>query len=189
MDWNQIRKQGFIEVLEVRYDISHLRVFSFQFTIPATESQPEINGEMEVKFSSHCVSIGPKKAEEFDFKAIGHDQMIVDGTGIKRRFCPDRYALSHQLRDVIRSLPNGRGCFFAGRENWITVEVLGTGGEQQFYDIYFKLHRKSDKKLFLYLESAFIRDKRKRIGKRKKIGSRVLIGKTLRHEPINPPPQ
>lgn len=189
MDWNQIRKQGFIDVSGARYDITHLRVFRFKFSIPATDSRPEIKAEMEVKFSSHCVSIGPKRNEEFDFDQIGADHLIVDGTGIKRRFCPDRYHLSHQLRDIIRSLPEGRKCFFNRRENWITVEVLGAGRTQQFYDIYFKLHRKPTNYLVLYLESAFIRDKGRSIAKRKTIGSKVLLGKTLRGEPIFPPPK
>ncbi len=189
MDWNQIKKQGFIDVSGARYDITHLRVFRFKFSIPATDSRPEIQAEMEVKFSSHCVSIGPKKNENFDFEKIGADHMIVDGSGIKRRFCPDRHELSHQLRDIIKSLPDGKKCYFTGRENWITVEVFGAGGTQRFYDIYFKLKRKPANDLFMYLESAFIRDQGKRISKRKTIGSRVLLGKTLRGEPIKPPPR
>ena len=188
MDWNEIRKQGYVEVSGTRYDISHLRVFGFKFSIPATDSRPEINAEMEVKFSSHCISIGPKKNEKFDFDKIGADYMIVDGTGIERRFCPDRHDLSLRLRDIIKSLPKGKKCYFTGRENWITVEVLGAGGTQEFYDIYFKLRRKSANNIFMYLESAFIRDKGKIIGRRKTIGSKVLLGKTLRGERILPPP-
>ena len=114
--------------------------------------------------------------------------MIVDGSGIKRRFCSDRYELSLRLRDVIKSLPDGKKCYFTGRANWITVEVLGAGKEQRFYDIYFKLKRKPSNFLFMYLESAFIRDKGKNIAKRKTIGSKVLIGKTLRGESIGSPP-
>ena len=188
MDWNEIRKRGYIEVSGARYDIRHLRVFRFGFSITATSSRPEIDADMEVKFSSHCVSIGPKKNEKFDFEKIGADYMIVDGSGIKRQFCPDRYELSHRLRDIIKSLPGGRKCYFTGRKNWITVEILGAGGTQKFYDIYFKLKRKPSNYLFMYLESAFIRDTGKSMGKRKTIGSKVLLGKTLRGEPIVPPP-
>ncbi len=194
MDWNELRKQGYIEISGKRYDLSHFRVFSFQFNIPATSSYPEVNGEIEVKFSSHCVSVGPRRSEDFDFDKIGVDQMIMDGTGIKRCFCPDRHTLSHGLRDIIRSLPDGRQCYFTGHENWVTVEVLGAGRIQQFYDIFFKLRRKSDHELFMYVESAFVRSESKRHtrpkrnNKRRKIGSRLLLSKTLRGEPIMPPP-
>lgn len=189
MDWNDLRKRGYIEVSGTRYDICHLRVFGFHFSIPAFGNKPEINGFMEVKFSCHCVSLGPKRNEVFDFEKIGKDQLIVDGSGFERRFCPERYEHSLQLRNIIRSLPEGRKCYFTGQENWIIVEVLGAGGTQQFYDIYFKLRRNSPNNLFMYLESAYIRYKNKSVPKRKTMGSKVLLGKTLRGEPIVSPPR
>lgn len=173
--------------------MSHLQDTRFQFTIAETSECPEIQASMLIQFGSHCVSIGPPMGKVFDFAKLGSDSKIIDGRGIERCFCPDRHNLSKNLPDIIRSLPEGRKCYFTGQDNWLTVEVLGPGGVHQFYEVFFNVRRMSSNAVRIYVESAYIRTEDRKnnqprgFRKRDKIGSKNLLIKTLRREPIRRP--
>ena len=195
MNWRQLRNNGQIVVEGKSYDLSHLQDAQFAFTIAETAECPKIRASMLMQFGSHCVSIGPPMAKPFDFIRIGDDSKIIDGRGIERCFCPDRYSLSKNLPDIIRSLPEGRKCYFTGRDNWLTVELLGPGGVPQFYEVFFDVRRMSSNAVRIYVESSYVRTEDKKdnqpkgFRKRDKIGSKNLLIKTLRREPIRRPKQ
>jgi len=193
LNWRRIRNSGQIVVEGKTYDVSHLQDTRFQFTIAETSECPEIQASMLMQFGSHCVSLGPPMNKAFDFTRIGTDSKIIDGRGIERCFCPDRYNLSINLPDIIRSLPEGRRCYFTGQDNWLTMEVLGPDGVGQFYEVFFNVRRMSSNAVRIYVESAYVRTENRRgnqpsgFRKRDKIGSKNLLIKTLRREPIRRP--
>jgi len=191
--WPQVRNSGQISVEGVSYDLSHLQDEEFDFTIAETAECPEIKASILMQFGSHCVSVGPPMGNTFDFTRIGTDSKIIDGRGIERRFCPDRHNLSSRLPEIIKSLPEGRKCYFTGRDNWLTADILGPGGVHQFYEVFFDVRRMSSNSLRIYVESAYVRSEDRMSNqprgfrKRDKIGSKNLLIKKLRREPIRRP--
>lgn len=105
MDWSITKQAGHKRVGNENYDLRHLRDTTFSFTIPATKRYSELNAEMLVQYSSHCISFGPAHGERFDFSVVGRDRLIVDARGNERCFCPDRFAWSKHLPDIIRVAP------------------------------------------------------------------------------------
>ena len=139
MQWNAIKKAGRITIDGRDHDLQHLQDSEFPFEIPATNRHPEINVGMLVQYGSHCVSRGPRHGEQFDFVDLGHDRLIVDEKGNERCFSLDRYEWSMNLPVIIESLPSERPCFFTNRENWLSIEILDSEGEEQVYEVYFRL--------------------------------------------------
>lgn len=194
MHWKEIKMAGFKEVDGQSHDVTHLKDVIYQFTIPATSSHPETSFETLVQYSSHCVSWGPKMGEDIDFNTHGYDRRIVDEKGIHRCFCDKRYALSHNLPRIMLSLPD-RTCFFTGRDNWLTIEIVMPDGQRKEYEVFFNVTRQSTNMLRVYVESAYIRDseyeglKPNKAGRRDKVGGKTLLSKKLRKEPIRQPPR
>lgn len=195
MDWWRLKNQGYIEIDGTRYDLGHLEKFEFPFSIPATGRLPRVTGNVIVRFSCHCISAGAQHGQTLDFNQIGQEFKIVENDGRERRFSLSRYALSHQLLDIVHSLPGGRDCFFNGREKWVTVKVQNKGGEIVDYQMYFSLRYASSNTLLLFVESAFIPERnrqvvrRRRMKRRGKVRGSTLFAKTLRRESIISPPR
>lgn len=115
------------------YDLSHLDPFQFEANSVKVPRPLRIN----VRFTTHCFS------EAFDPARHSADEpAIMDGQR-RRAFCPDRYALSPRLPDLIRRLanPGARVHETAARRNWMygaTVEIPVAGTR---YQIFFELRR------------------------------------------------
>ena len=195
MQWNAIKEAGQISIDGRDHDLQHLQDSEFPFEIPATRGYPEINAGMLVQYSSHCVSTGPPKGEQFNFADLGHDRLIVDEKGNERCFSADRYEWSLNLPAVIQSLPSGRWCYFTNRGNWLSIEILDLIGGQQDYEVYFNLTWQSRNFLRLYVESAYVRTgenpsrRPSDVRRKDRIRGRVLLAKRLRGEPIRRPRQ
>ena len=192
MEWRFIKRAGKKTIDGDDYDLSHLQDSVYAFTIAATKGYPEINAEMLIQYSSHCVSIGPARGELFDFAALGQDRLILDDRGNERRFCTARYTWSKRLPDIIRSLSGNRICYFTGHQNWLSIEILDSQGMSQGYEVFFNLTRQSNKYLRVYVESAYVRTENniRRPGsfrKEAKVRGRVLLAKKLRNQPISRP--
>ena len=108
MRWIRYLRQGFIEVAGDRYDLTHMRGPTFELAIAATPRYPALMLRIEVEFTSHCVSFGPKDGEVLDFDALGQDRRILDHRDVPRAFCFDRYRWSLSLPDLVRTLEIGR---------------------------------------------------------------------------------
>ena len=195
MEWRLIKRAGKKAINGDNYDLSHLQDSVYAFTIAATKGYPEINAEMLIQYSSHCVSIGPARGTRFDFEALGHDRLILDDRGNERCFCADRYTWSKHLPDIIRSLPGDRMCYFTGHENWLSIEILDPQGVSQVYEVFFNLTRRGNKFLRVYVESAYVRTAENEIRqpsgfrKKAKVRGKVLLAKKLRNQPISKPEQ
>lgn len=193
MEWHLIKQAGCKIVGNHDYDLTHLQDSTFEFTIAATKSYSEINASMLIQYSSHCVSLGPARGEQFDFAELGNDRLIIDERGNERCFSADRCYWSSNLPDIIRSLPTERLCFFTGHENWLSIEILDPQGAHQIYEVFFNLTRQSSNFLKVYVESAYVRTagneiRRPGAFKRKaKIRGKVLLAKKLRHQSITRP--
>ena len=193
MEWRDIKQAGNSSIDGDDYDLSHLQDSVYAFTIAATAGCPELSGEMLIQYSSHCISIGPAHGDEFDFSVLGRDRLVLDDRGNERCFCPDRYTWSKNLPDIIRSLPSDRMCYFTGRENWLSIEILDPQGLSLVYEVFFNLTRQGNKFLRVYVESAYVRTAENEIRrpsdfrKEAKIRGKVLLAKKLRNQPISRP--
>ena len=193
MEWRFIKRAGKKTIDGDDYDLSHLQDSVYPFTIAATKGYPEINAEMLIQYSSHCVSIGPARGERFDFAALGQDRLILDDRGNQRCFSTARYTWSKRLPDIIRSLPGDRICYFTGHQNWLSIEILDLQSVRQVYEVFFNLTRQGNKYLRVYVESAYVRTAENNIRwpssfrKEAKVRGRVLLAKKLRNQPISRP--
>lgn len=195
MDWNLIKKAGCKSVGGIDYDLSHLKDFEVEFEIAATKKHSEITAKMLIQYSSHCVSVGPPRGKPFNFGELGEDHLVIDDRGNKRRFCSERYEWSKHLPDIIQSLPGDRRCFFTGRKNWLSIEILNSSEVPQTrkYEVFFNLRRKSSNFLRVYVESGYVRAADDEVHRphdfrrRDKVRGKILLAKTLRKEPINRP--
>jgi hypothetical protein len=155
--WFRYLQQGHIEVARQRYDLSHLRGRTVALAIFATARYPSVQLSIEVEFTSHCVSFGPKADKVLDFNSLGFDRRIVDHRGVERAFCFDRYRWSLSLPELVRSL-NVEYCNFTGWGNWLVVRLLDDRGRLRDYEIYFQLRRHGANTLRMVIESAYIRE-------------------------------
>ena len=193
MEWRFIKRAGKKTIDGDDYDLSHLQDSVYAFTIAATKGYPEINAEMLIQYSSHCVSIGPARGERFDFEALGQDRLILDDRGNERCFCTARYTWSKRLPDIIRSLPGDRICYFTGHQNWLSIEILDPQSVRQVYEVFFNLTRQGNKYLRVYVESAYVRTAENNIRRpssfRKEAKARgsVLLAKKLRNQSVSRP--
>lgn len=154
MTWRHINFQ------RQRYDLSHLRDFSFYLIQEASAGKPERQYGIDVMFSWHCFT---RTAEE------GDSEILMRGRE-QRSFCHERYSHTHRLPEIIKTLDK-RHCRNTGRGNYLTVEFVEDDGTRLEYEVYFTLTKPGKKKnLKLHVESAYIRhkpdvyrDKKKRI--------------------------
>ena len=191
--WENFKRIGYIEIGGNQIDLSHLSDKIYQFTIEASGNYPEINASMLVQYGSHCVSWGPRHGEVIDFTVHGDERRIIDGNDIHRCFCENRYQWSKNLPNIFSTLVD-RHCFFTGRQNWLTIEILDPSGEHLEYEVFFRITRQSTHMLRVYVESAYVRNSshlrsrpmpRRR---RDKVRAKVLLAKRLRGEALRPPP-
>jgi len=156
MRWGRYLTQGFIDVGSVRYYLTHMRGSTFELTIAETPRYPALVLRIEVEFTSHCVSFGPKEYEALDFDALGHDRRIFDHRDVARAFCFDRYRWSLALPELVRDL-DGHYCNFTGQGNWLVLRTMDDQGRQVNYEIYFRLRRQAEHALRMVIESAYVR--------------------------------
>lgn len=139
---NHLNYQG------TRYDLKHLKDFTFDLIQPAADKKPERKYNIKARFSWHCFTRSP----ETDDTGI-----MTNADGEQRCFCLDRYKHSHRLPDIITDLAN-RYCQTTGHGNFITVEIIEEDGTKQDYEIYFNVRKPaSGKHLELFVETAFVR--------------------------------
>ncbi|MBB5217318.1 hypothetical protein [Parapusillimonas granuli] len=191
MKWVSCISQGFIEVSGQRYDLSHMRGPTFELAIAATARFPALTLRIEVEFTSHCVSFGPKEGETLDFDALGQDRRILDHRQVARAFCFDRYRWSLSLPTLVRTL-DGHFCNFTGQGNWLVIRAIDDQGREVDYEIYFRLRRHDKDALRMVVESAYVRA----LGtpgpgvphdRKGRIRFQVMAAKVFRGEPLRDP--
>ncbi len=157
------------------YSFIHLAPFKFNVAIPAEGKNAGLSFVLEVKFSTHCVSA----------ETVNHPSKLFLDEGAKERyFCLQRYKLSHELPEIIKSLQN-RSCHHAKNRNYVTVEILDPGGKKKNYHVFFSVRRQPHSVL-VFVESGYIPSSYER-PKGGKIGGKVLLSNTYRRKRIARP--
>lgn len=147
-----------------------------------TDARPKGVG-IYVQFSSHCYT------ETHDPDRHGKDVHTVWDRQTLRAFCPERYALSKALPELIGKLP-GSKVFQTYETNYLKLgeRADGKAGE---YRAYFNLKPANgikDAELRLYVESAYAPTPAKiaaqPVYKLQKVRFTVLVDKTLKGEAV-----
>lgn len=132
VNWNEglMRWAPHVDDSGRAYPLTHLHPFRYQLSIGESETV-----DIRVAFAMHCFTraVAPGDAPS---------QLYRDEREI-RTFCPDRYALSPRLPDIIRALPT-RKCEFARQENYVTIDLAPAGGVAARYGVFFNVMRKKD---------------------------------------------
>lgn len=191
MQWIRYLRQGFIDVACTRYDLTHMRGPVFELAIAATTRYLALTLRIEVEFTSHCVSFGPKPGETLDFDVLGHDRLILDHRAVARAFCFNRYRWSLSLPALVQTL-NDHYCNFTGHGNWLVIRSIDDQGQAVDYEIYFRLRRHEGNTLRMVVESAYVRlagtpgpgVPHERKGR---VRFQVMAAKVFRGEPVRDP--
>lgn len=191
--WQDHLSTGHITVSGQNRCLKHLLPHSHSIIIKGRDREPDTELQLNIEYSSHCVSTGPSQGQHIDFDTIGHDHLIVDHRSVYRAFHQSRYKLSSLLPVIIKSLDQ-RQCLFTGHSNWLTLEGQQLGyPEGTVYEVYFNIRRQSLQALNLHIESAYIRDPAYQAGqpvnfkRYEKIKGWLLLLKKARNEPVRKP--
>nr|WP_091013794.1 hypothetical protein [Azotobacter beijerinckii] len=193
--WPDHLGYGSIEVAGTCWFLAHLRPHSCTVVVPGSAGSPAVTLTLDIEYSSHCISKGPKKGQSIDFGSIGHDHLVIDHRQIQRAFNVERYHLSHLLPKIIQSL-HQRHCLFTGHQNFLTLELGEFPGYPPGakYEVFFSV-RKGDARntLRVIVESAYVRDEDAdnapvSFKKDDRIRGEKLLLKKARGEPIRQPP-
>jgi hypothetical protein len=137
------------------YALVHLDPFTFAVASDKVPRPLLVN----VRFTSHCYT------DAFDATRHPADEpAIMDGVR-RRAFAPVRYALSHRLPALIRSLadPRAKVRETSARRNWMYSAVVDIPAEGTRYAVFFELRRTPAERrrlsdLELVVESAYPMD-------------------------------
>lgn len=194
--WPDHLDTGSITVAGACWSLVHLRPHSCEIVIPASGASPAVTLTLDIEYSSHCVTKGPKGGQSIDFEVLGHDHLVIDHRRIWRAFNAERYRLSYLLPDIIQSL-HERHCLFTGHQNFLTLELGELPGYAPGtkYEVFFSV-RQADQRnaLRIIVESAYVRDEDAenapvRFKKDERIKGCKLLLKKARGEEIRRPPQ
>ena len=143
MAWKFILSDG------QKHDITHLSGFVFGYVQQASKGKEAKIYSLDVEFSWHC----------FTKEAKVGDAHIITRNREQRCFCPDRYALSFRLPDLILSLDRDM-CRQTGKGNFLLIKVVDAAGVEHDYEIYFQITKRGKRQnMLLSIESAYVRTK------------------------------
>jgi hypothetical protein len=121
----------------VVYDLSHVHPIQYTLGLDETPKYPARDVPIHVGFSSHTFTQSCDEADCHNRYSPPNDP---------RRFCPDRYALSRRLPEIVTNL-KGRNCFLnqsrvsnylvadiggvpQGCEYWVFFHLVGAGRDR-----------------------------------------------------------
>jgi hypothetical protein len=165
-----------------RYALAHLHPFIRSLELSATEKHPSRIVQLYVSFGLHTFTRA-MQANDCNHELYRDNREV-------RSFCPERYASSLELPEIIRTIESRR-CEFArstgGLINYVTMETRT--GER--YAVFFDLRRfrkMGANAAHLMVQSAYILDARKPAPGRGRIGFRALLGHIMRGTKPRPAP-
>lgn len=134
-----------------KYDLSHLYPMQVTYIQPAIDGKAERRYLADVCFSLHCFTKALDAAlPEFNYSSSQET----------RTFDISRYELSKQLPQIVRSLDKLK-CLHTGKNNFFVIEVIDAAGKKADYEVYFDVYpSKTAGKLHIFVQSAYIRDKK-----------------------------
>lgn len=158
--------------------LTHLRTFSINVTIQKTNKTIELNFQMLVKFSTHCVSVKKERAR-------GELLPFPDEGNQERYFSKERYNLSLNLPEILSALVEKQCYHTKYNRNFCTIEGLDSKGERVEYSVFFLL-RKCTQGVEVFVESAYVVEYPSN-KPRQKIKGFVLLGNIYRNKKIPRP--
>ena len=126
------RWQPYVSPTGKAYPLNHLHPFRIRVALPASPGWEEIDIDLEVGFSMHTFT-----RARCDVDASG---TIYSNARESRTFDDERFALSHRLPEVIKTLPT-RKCYHARNQNYLCTEDTLLLGARSDYRVFFVLRR------------------------------------------------
>jgi hypothetical protein len=173
---------------QVLYDLTHLNEFEWTFVQAAKTDKPEIRYVFRIEFGLHCFTRGLNTHKKELWDDVPSDLLYSDSRE-QRIFDFNRYELSKKLPEITKELSKKK-CFHTGKENFFIIELLNEQGLRQEYEVYFQVS-KSQGKLKLFVQSAYIRDSNHRTSqpKKQKISFFVIAHNVKTNKKIKSPPK
>lgn len=153
------------------YDLSHLNAHVVEYLDFRNPSKQK-SYRFIVTYGSHCFT------EDLEKLSREEAQMLMyQAPKENRPFNFERYELSKQLPDIIKSLgEKSTLVFHGGYGKFATIKVIDSNGDEIDYFVPFAVFREK-KKLRLHVQSAY--PKYERMGKVKKVGFFVIANNLL----------
>lgn len=165
-----------------RYSLSHLHPFIQAIDLPASAKHPARNVQLHVSFGLHTFTRAIELRDS-------DEQLYRDNREV-RTFCPERYARSLDIPNIVRTLEQRR-CEFArspgGPINYVTVETKTRERYAVFFDLR-RFKRVGPNAVHLMVQSAYVLDPAKPAPGRGRITFHALLAHTLRGTIPRPPP-
>lgn len=155
---------------------AHLEPFSF--SCPALAGKKPDPLVINVKFSNHVFT------EKFETGKHDDALKVMDHKA-PRAFSQERYALSHNLPEMLRALPEIKVFQTATRRNYMTFrKIVEVENEEADYELFFMMKKKKQKgsHLELFVESAYpvLKAEQKKQNRQNKVRFLVLADKVFR---------
>jgi hypothetical protein len=170
-----MRWQPYVSPSGKAYPVNHLHPFRIILFLPASSGSDDIELDLEVGFSMHTFTRGRCAADS--------SVSIYADARECRTFDEERYALSHRLPDLVRSLTS-RKCYHARNQNYLSVDGISTPEVTSDYRVFFVLRRSRKDSasqrscVRLIVQSAYATPPSSR-GKERPIRFRVLLRRVL----------
>lgn len=182
MHWEYIKEDWKITISGHTYDLTHLQRHIETIVIPKQGKFAELSFQLQIKFTSHCVTEGKERYENKQYAEPC--VLITDEGGKDRCFSKVRYELSKTLPEIMKGLIQ-KQCYFTGTgRNYLVIEHLDSSGAKSEYHVFFTLKKKGQR-VEIYVESAYIPEHKRKL--HQKIKGRVLLGKAYRGGKIKAP--
>ncbi len=164
-----------ITIQGVTYDFAHLGPMTIDVTV--SKGKPdEKTFSVLVNFGCHCFT------EEHD-PAIHTPDYRYEHEKELRAFCPNRYARSQGLRDIITGIGN-RPVFITLQNNYMLVEMITDAGVSVPYTIFFSMEKGKKRTADVVMTVVSAYDKPGLADKAPKVGFATLVAKTAKGEKV-----
>jgi hypothetical protein len=161
------------------YDLSHLNAHWTEYLDDRDENNL-ITYKFIVTYGLHCFTKESNELTNEESKLLAYSAPRES-----RPFNLERYHLSKQLSDIIKSLSQSTTLVcHAGYGKFATVKVVDSKGTEVDYFVVFTVFKES-KKLRLHVQSAY--PKYEGIGKIKKVGFFVIANNLLKNKKLPTP--
>lgn len=176
MNWKAFRHE------EQVYDLGHLNEFAYDLVVPAKDDKPAQTYRLNVMFSIHCFTRGPKKDESVPVALAYSDSRET------RIFDFERYEQSKALRGIIETL-NERKCFHDRHGSFYVFEMQDAEGRKTYYSVFFSVSKSGQKAgLNLYVTSAHTRPESPYATNLKPIRFSVIVHNVWTGKGVKPAP-
>ncbi|MGD9668848.1 MAG: hypothetical protein AB7U75_07275 [Hyphomicrobiaceae bacterium] len=166
-----------IKIKGTVYDFAHLEPITLDVTIGQGDKAETFR--VLVNFGCHCFTT------TYDAAVHTPDYRYTHGSEL-RAFCPERYAYSKGLPDILNGIGNKK-VFFTWENNFLHVELIVEEGQSIQYAIFFDLKRGTKGKAHVIMTVVSAYEKPELTDRLSAIKFHTLVAKTARGEKISIP--